>query len=212
MSNPTDHPLVRAHLDAVARLTEPLPADQRRELLADLREHVEVALAEAGPTNPAGPADETTVRHVLDQLGSPRQIADAALAEAGHARPEAGGRPEPESSGRTTVTLALAVLPLPLLLVPGVGPVLGLVTAVAAAIRVGRSAQWSRREKKQAALLLLAPLLAVPLAAVLVAALSGSLSPVGVLAACAVGFSPTLLAAARLARSAARLRAATVTA
>ncbi|WP_052707551.1 HAAS signaling domain-containing protein [Streptomyces rubellomurinus] len=209
MSNPTDHPLVRAHLDAVARLTEPLPADQRRELLADLREHVEVALAEAGPT---GPADEATVRHVLDQLGSPRQIADAALAEAGPARPEAGGRPEPESSGRTTVTLALAVLPLPLLLVPGVGPVLGLVTAVAAAIRVGRSAQWSRREKKQAALLLLAPLLAVPLAAVLVAALSGSLSPVGVLAACAVGFSPTLLAAARLARSAARLRAATVTA
>ncbi|MFI6152951.1 DUF1700 domain-containing protein [Kitasatospora sp. NPDC051170] len=197
MNNPIEHPLVRAHLDAVDRYTSPLPAERRRELLADLREHVEIALAECDP------ADENAVRQVLDRLGSPRRIADAALAE------EGGTRPEPETGRRTNLTLLLAVLPMPLLLVPAIGPLLALITAVVAAIRVAKSAQWTRREKRQAALLLLSPILLTPVAAAVVAVASTSgLSPAGVLTACAIGFCPTLLAALRLSRSAARLRSA----
>ncbi|MEV7772588.1 hypothetical protein [Kitasatospora sp. NPDC086791] len=201
MNNPIEHPLVRAHLDAVTRYTAPLPEERRRELLADLREHVEVSLAEHDP------ADEAAVRHVLEQLGSPRRIADAALAEDGLSRPE------PESTRRTNVTLLLAVLPFPLLLVPAAGPVLALAAAVTAAVRVTKSQVWSRRQKKPAALLLLAPVLTTPLAAAAFnAASSAGLTPVDVLAACAVGFSPVLVAAALLSRSAARLRGAATTA
>ncbi|MFF7993732.1 hypothetical protein ACFZDG_28580 [Kitasatospora xanthocidica] len=195
MNNPTEHPLVRAHLDAVARYTAPLPEERRRELLADLREHVEVSLAGHDP------ADEAAVRLVLEQLGSPRRIADAALAEDGLTRPE------PEGSGRTGLTLLFAVLPFPLLLVPAVGPALALAAAVIAATRVARSQVWTRRQKKQAAVLLLAPVLTTPLAAAVFAATPPGLTPVNLLAACAVGFSPVLVAAALLSRSAARLRA-----
>ncbi|MFJ3220189.1 HAAS signaling domain-containing protein [Kitasatospora sp. NPDC086801] len=200
MNNPVEHPLVRAHLDAVARYTAPLPEERRRELLADLREHVEVSLAESDP------ADETAVRRVLEQLGSPRQIADAALDEDGRARPE------PESSGRTTLTVVFAVLPVPLSFVPAIGPVLALVAAVVAAIRAWRSTQWTRREKRLAALLLLSPVLVTPLAGVAAAASPTGLTPLAVLIACAVGFCPALLAAFLLARSAARLRTAALTA
>ncbi|MEV7359541.1 hypothetical protein [Kitasatospora sp. NPDC091276] len=195
MNNPIEHPLVRAHLDAVARYTAPLPEERRRELLADLREHVEVSLAERDP------ADEAAVRRVLEQLGSPRQIADAALDE------EGGARPEPESRGRTVRTLVFAVLPVPLSFVPVVGPPLALAAAVIAASRVWRSTQWSRREKRLAALLLLSPVLVTPLAGIAAAVVSPvGLTAAAVLAACAVGFCPALLAAFFLARSAARLR------
>ncbi|MER7582616.1 hypothetical protein [Kitasatospora sp. NPDC097691] len=199
MNNATEHPLVRAHLDAVERFIAPLPAERRRELLADLREHVEVALAESDA------ADEGAIRHVLEQLGSPRRIADAALAEDGRALPE------PETSRRTTTTLVLAVLAMPLLLVPVLGPGLALVSAVVAAVRVAKSPQWTGREKKQATLLLLSPIVLTPLAAVAVASSAG-LTPAGVLGACAIGFCPTLGAAFRLARSAARLRSAALAA
>ncbi|MEU8515713.1 hypothetical protein AB0C76_29660 [Kitasatospora sp. NPDC048722] len=199
MNNATEHPLVRAHLDAVERYTAPLTAERRRELLADLREHVEIALAESDAT------DEEAVRQVLEQLGSPRRIADAALAEEGCARPE------PETGRRTTTTLLLAVLAMPLLLVPAVGPGLALVSALVATVRVAKSPQWTGREKKQAALLLLSPILLTPLAAVVVASSAG-LTPAGVLVACAIGFCPTLVAAFRLARSASRLRSAALAA
>ncbi|MFF0415645.1 hypothetical protein ACFYUY_35105 [Kitasatospora sp. NPDC004745] len=200
MNEPIEHPLVRTHLDAVARYTAPLPEERRRELLADLREHVEISLSECDP------ADEAAVRRVLEQLGSPRAIADAALDEEGRARPE------PESAGRTTRTLILAVLPMPLVLIPALGPPLALAAAVIAATRVWRSPQWTRREKRQAALLLLSPALITPLAAAVLAVSGPGLTPVGVLLACAVGFCPTLVAAFRLARSASRLRTAALTA
>ncbi|MFI5530303.1 HAAS signaling domain-containing protein [Kitasatospora sp. NPDC051853] len=197
MNNPTDHPLVREHLDAVARLTATLPGERRAELLADLREHVEVALAEAVE------GDEAAVRQVLEGLGSPRRTADAALAEEGRARPVA------EDRRRTTLTLLTAALVFPLLLVPAVGPGLALVAAVVAAARVGRSPQWTAPEKRRAALLLLSPVLVAPLAVAVIAVTTAyGLTPTAVLAACVVGFAPTVLAVVLLARSAARVRAA----
>ncbi|MEV7596997.1 hypothetical protein AB0O91_06360 [Kitasatospora sp. NPDC089797] len=194
MNNPVEHPLVRAHLDAVARGTATLPPERRNELLADLREHIEVSLSEA-------PLTEEAVRSVLAQLGTPRQIIDAALAEEGQSAPTA------ETAGWTNLTLALAVLALPLALVPALGPVLGFASAVVAAIRVTRSRQWTRREKWQATLLLVSPLLLTPVLAAVVSILSGGLTPGAVLAVSALGFCPSPVAAVRLSRSAARLRA-----
>lgn len=195
MNNPLEHPLVRAHLDAVARGTATLPPERRRELLADLREHIEVSLTDA-------PLDEDAVRAVLAQLGTPRQIADAALAEEGQTPPA------PETAGWTNLTLGLAVLALPVSLVPVAGPVLGFVAAVVAAVRVTRSRQWTRREKRQATLLLVSPLLLTPAMAVAVSLLSGGLTPGALLAACALGFCPSPIAALRLSRAAARVRTA----
>ncbi|MGK4578813.1 HAAS signaling domain-containing protein [Kitasatospora sp. HPMI-4] len=200
MNNPIEHPLVRAYLDELTRHTAPLPEERRRELLADLREHIEVTLADFDP------ADEEAVRQVLNRLGHPREIAAAALAEEGQACPE------PESSGRTTLTLALALLPLPLLLVPVLGPVLALATAVTALIRVWKSPQWTRRDKKWATLLFVSPVVVTPLAAAALAASSAGLTPSMLLSAWPAGFCLPLLAAFRLARSAARLRTGAVTA
>ncbi|MFB7864902.1 hypothetical protein [Streptomyces sp. NPDC056069] len=81
--NTTDHPLVAEYLDAVARETAELPAERRAELLADLREHIEVS----------GAGDDQRLREVLAELGEPRMVAASALAE----EPQAGGAPEPKS-------------------------------------------------------------------------------------------------------------------
>ncbi|QKW23607.1 hypothetical protein HUT16_34960 [Kitasatospora sp. NA04385] len=197
MSNAAEHPLVRAHLAAVERCTASLPPERRRELLADLREHVQVALAEHD-----GPVDDDAVRHVLDELGSPRRIADAALAEEGRTCPE------PESGLRTATTLTLLALAAPLLLVPVLGPYLAPAAAATGAVRLARSPQWSGREKKHAALLLLGTLPLTPLAAFAVSVV-GALDQTGMLLALAIGFCPALLAVLRLARSAGRLRSAT---
>ncbi|MFD5082950.1 hypothetical protein ACFWOG_09950 [Kitasatospora sp. NPDC058406] len=201
MNTPMEHPLVLAYLDEITRRTTALPAERRRELLADLREHVEVALAEHGHGD--GPVDDGAVRQVLDRLGRPQEVAGAALAEEGQ------GRPEPESAVRTHLTLGLVLLSLPLLVVPAVGPVLATAAAVTALVRIWRSPQWDRREKRQATLLLLSPVLVTPLVAGALSMSSIGLGPLAVLAACLVGACLPGIAVIRLARSAALLRADT---
>ncbi|MFK4273582.1 HAAS signaling domain-containing protein, partial [Streptomyces milbemycinicus] len=120
-----------------------------------------------GPETDGGAAvgvGEERVRRVLDWIGTPEEIAADALAEESGSLP-----PEPENVGGTWLTLGLAVLPVPLCLVPGVGIPLGLVAALGALVRLWRSAPWVRREKRQATLFVLSPLVTVP---VLAAALS----------------------------------------
>ncbi|GAA2742270.1 HAAS signaling domain-containing protein [Kitasatospora cinereorecta] len=197
MNTPLEHPLVSVYLDEVRRLTADQTDERRRELLADLGEHIEAALADRGDAD--DDTDDAAIRTVLEQLGRPQDIA-AALAEEG--RPQ----PEPQSPGRTAVTVALVALALPLFVVPAVGPLLGLAAAVVALRRIWTAPQWTRGEKKHATWLLLAPLVVVPAAAF---ALSpAGLSPVLVLAVAAAGLALPLLAAALLARFAGRLRAA----
>ncbi|MER5638034.1 hypothetical protein ABT095_13875 [Kitasatospora sp. NPDC002227] len=192
----TTHPLVRAYLDTVERHTAPLPAEHRRELLADLAEHIDSALADTDA------ADETAVRLVLDQLGDPRRVADAALAEAGQPLPE------PESPGRTRLTVLLALLPLPLLAVPALGPLLALAAAGTALWRLWKSPQWPRPEKIRAALFFASPLVVLPVLAAAFTLSPVGLTPTAVLAAFLAGFALPVLAAVRLTRSAARLRTA----
>ncbi|MFJ7204083.1 HAAS signaling domain-containing protein [Streptomyces sp. NPDC098789] len=198
MNDTLPHPLVRAFLSAVDERTRTLPDERRRELLADLGEHIEVTLADAHP------ADEATVRGVLDRLGSPQAIADAALAEEGIGSP----RPEPESTARTLVTLALLVLAFPLALVPLAGLALAPISLVVGLVLLWKSAQWARREQWRATLLLLSPVLTAPvLAGVLMVATSG-LGPTALLAALTLSWILPVVAVVRLARSAARLRSA----
>ncbi|MFB7669110.1 hypothetical protein ACFC1R_35225 [Kitasatospora sp. NPDC056138] len=196
MNDRHDQPLVHAYLAEVTQRAAALPDAARRELLANLREHIDVALAQSDR------ADQETVRQILERLGQPRTVADAALAEEGCAPLEA------ESPGSTTVTLALIVLSLPLELIPAVGPVLALAATVTAVVRVWRSAQWVRKEKMQATLLLLSPVVVAPVTAVVLSLAASGLTPTVVLAACAVAFCLPLVAAVRLRRSVARISTA----
>jgi hypothetical protein len=72
--------LVEGWLDAVARAASDLPADQRVELLADLREHIAVARADLVPETDNG------VRTLLERLGDPATIA-AEARQSGQATP-----------------------------------------------------------------------------------------------------------------------------
>ncbi|MCG0283840.1 hypothetical protein [Streptomyces sp. PSAA01] len=209
MSSPLSHPLVRTFLASVERRTAALPAAWREELLEDLREEIAAALADDRTEDPAadggpdgGPAiGEERVRRALDWIGTPEEIAADALAEESGSIP-----PEPENPGGTWLTLGLAVLPVPLCLVPGVGIPLGLVAALGALVRLWRSAPWARREKRQATLFVLSPLVTVPvLAAALSLAFDGISAPAFV-ASLLIALALPVVGAIRLARSAARLR------
>ncbi|MEV4612447.1 hypothetical protein AB0K43_07575 [Kitasatospora sp. NPDC049258] len=200
MNDTLTHPLVRAYLSAVEERGAALPEDRRRELLADLSEHIEVALADAGA---AGTVGEEAVREVLGRLGAPGDIAAAALAE------EPGGElPAPAAGGRTAVTLGLVVAPLPLAVVPAIGGVLSLAATIAALVLLWKSPQWVRREKRQATLLVLSPVVTLPVLALVCSAALGGLSPAALLSALPVALCLPVAAAVRLGRSAARLRRA----
>ncbi|MFH8807000.1 hypothetical protein ACH4GZ_07045 [Streptomyces hygroscopicus] len=235
MSSPLSHPLVRTFLSSVERRTAALPAVRREELLEDLREEIAAALADDPAQNLAGgftggpaegfaehPADHLTdrpaegpgtdggaavgvgegrVRRVLDWIGTPEEIAADALAEESGSLP-----PEPENVGGTWLTLGLAVLPVPLCLIPGVGIPLGLVAALGALVRLWRSAPWVRREKRQATLFVLSPLVTVPVLAAALSLAFDGISAAAFVASLLTALTLPVIGAARLARSAARLR------
>ncbi|MGW5634359.1 DUF1700 domain-containing protein [Streptomyces sp. NPDC003832] len=71
MKTTTTDPRIRRYLTAVERAASALPAAHRRELMADLSEHIDVALAER-----PGELDE-----ILAELGDPRDIAATAVRE-----------------------------------------------------------------------------------------------------------------------------------
>jgi hypothetical protein len=138
-----------------------LPDARRAELEAEVREHIETALSEADAR------DEVTVRNVLERLGPPEEIVEAE-ATAPDARPSArarigsgvGGeqvRPSARSSRLGAVEIiALLLLTVGSLVLPFVGPLLGLVF-------VWLSDRWSSREKLIATAIVVV-LLALPFA------------------------------------------------
>lgn len=134
----TDETLVRDYLAAVERETSTLPPATRQELIADLGEHIEVALAER----------PGSTREILDEMGDPRAIAATAFQELGDG---AGAKTRKPVWRRSPVWL-----PLVLLLVGTVLPYLapgtflvdiafaGLVTGV---VIIFRARYWTRAEK-----------------------------------------------------------------
>ncbi|MFF9122637.1 HAAS signaling domain-containing protein [Streptomyces sp. NPDC014889] len=124
------HPLVKNYLAAVARETAELDEEHRNELIADLDEHIAVALAEE-----ADP-DDQAIRAVLARLGDPRSIAASALGESPAAVP---------ARRRHTV------VPLVLLALAGIAtvtaPAVGVVLAIVAVVALWATPQWQTRDK-----------------------------------------------------------------
>ena len=83
--------LVSEYLGRLEAAAQPLPADRRGELIAEVHEHIESALAEAGNR------DQVTARNVLERLGPPEEIVAAETGE--------GGAPTPERTRRTKIHL-----------------------------------------------------------------------------------------------------------
>jgi uncharacterized membrane protein len=100
-----------------------LPPARRRELLEEIREHIDSALSES----PQG--GEADVRNVLDRLGEPSDIAEEARERFGIRRAKRGVRE----------VLALILLP--------IGGFLWLVGWVAGAVLLATSNVWTSREK-----------------------------------------------------------------
>ncbi len=122
--------LVDSYLTRLEAAAAPLPEPRRQELLAEIRSHLAEALGDA-------PADETTVRNVLERLGSPEEIVAAAL--------DPDERP-PGAPARRAGALEITGLVL-IAIVPLLGWAVG-------AILVGLSDRWRTREKTGAFLVL----------------------------------------------------------
>ena len=121
--------LVAAYLRRLERATDSLPRSRRAELVAEIREHIDDALLEAGA------ADEVAVRNVLERLGPPEEIAAAA------SPPSA----TPARAGRLEIAAMIV------LAVPFVGWLVGIPLVLL-------SQAWPGRDKAIAVLLGLSPL------------------------------------------------------
>ncbi|GAA0605560.1 hypothetical protein HPO96_02295 [Kribbella sandramycini] len=119
--------LVDAYLDYLTKAAEPLPAERRTDLIADVTSHIAEARA-------AGATTESDVRQMLQQLGDPDDIVAAAtdglvLVE----RP----KPQPRLGGREILTLIL--LPF--------GAYIFFVGWVVGVVLLWMSDRWTRNEK-----------------------------------------------------------------
>ncbi|MFK3728991.1 HAAS signaling domain-containing protein [Streptomyces sp. NPDC088090] len=138
--NAIDHPLVAAYLDSVARETPGLPAERRAELLADLREHIEVSDAR----------DDAGIRAVLAELGDPRTVAASALAEEGTTSPAPvadGPRPAGPLAGRQAARIVAALPTLGGLLLLG-SPYAGAAVLAVGLALLWKSPLWDARHKR----------------------------------------------------------------
>ena len=135
---------------------------RRAELVAEIREHIEAALREEEASS------EAAVRNVLERLGEPEEIVEAAEP------------PAPATPAATTARVgALEITALIALLVPLIGWLVGIVLVLV-------SAAWTRRDKVIGIGLALLPIV-VPLFSVVAqsggaeeSVPPGELGPVGV--------------------------------
>jgi len=139
--------LVSDYLGRLERAAQPLPADRRGELIAEVHEHIESALAEAGSR------DEVTARNVLERLGAPEEIVAAETGSSGEPAAPPPVVERPPRWGPAEV-LAILLLTVGAVFLPVVGPLIGL-------ILVWMSGEWTTREKWVATLIVVV-LLALP--------------------------------------------------
>ena len=117
------------YLRRLAAAASELPRERREELVDEIREHLDAALAETDP------GDEVAVRNAIERLGPPDEIVRAAADR------------EPTAAPRSRFLEIVAIV---LLVVPGVGWLPGVVL-------VALSRVWSGREKLVGILLAVAP-------------------------------------------------------
>ena len=127
MTTTARHPLVEDYLRSLRHEAARLPESQAGELVADIDEHLEVALPEG--------ATEAEVRNVLERLGTPAELVDAA----GPPPPAPGSRSFASPTGAIICLLAAEIL---CVLLPVSVPVwiLGLVM-------MARAQVWDERQK-----------------------------------------------------------------
>ncbi|WP_432088373.1 HAAS signaling domain-containing protein [Streptomyces sp. bgisy095] len=185
----TAHALVTDYLETVEREASFLPAGRREELLADLREHLDVAVGDE--------RDPETVRAALDRLGSPAAIVAAARAE----EPEVPAAPRPEGTSKSRTTHTAVVLG-----ATGVAgyahPLLGLAVLIAGLVMLWTSDAWERGTKVLATVLVALTPLALLLTFVLGGA--GRIGVFELLALLVAGVVLPVTAAVRLIRAARR--------
>ncbi|MGF1342915.1 HAAS signaling domain-containing protein [Streptomyces flavovirens] len=140
----TERALVERYLAAVGREASALPAQRRQELVADLAEHIEVALSER-------PGE---ARDILGELGDPRTIATTALQEAGSAGPGPVaeiGAPEPAGGSgtgrRRSPDWVVVGLPVVAMLLGILVGALGLVLRIIGVVVLCRSRHWDWNQK-----------------------------------------------------------------
>jgi hypothetical protein len=130
--------LVNDYLGRLDAAATSLPPSRRAELAGEVRQHIEMALAEAGRR------DEVTVRNVLDRLGPPDEIVDA---ERGADGPPPGWTLAPVQASAAASSpwgaveiAAVLLLTVGAVFLPFIGPLLGLVF-------VWMSVQWTTHQK-----------------------------------------------------------------
>jgi hypothetical protein len=130
--------LVNDYIGRLDAAATSLPSSRRAELAGEVRQHIEMALAEAGGR------DEVTVRNVLDRLGPPDEIVDAERQVDG---PPPGWTLAPvqapaaaRSPWGAVEIAAVLLLTVGAIFLPLIGPLLGLVF-------VWMSVQWTNRQK-----------------------------------------------------------------
>jgi uncharacterized membrane protein len=130
--------LILGYLDRLDVASHGLPESRRSDLRAEVEEHIEAALDEVAAR------DEVTIRNVLERLGPPEEIVAADLREGGEpAQSSAPSQPAPPPTAPVWGTVEiLAILGLTIggLLLPFVGPIIGL-------LLVWMSRAWTTMEK-----------------------------------------------------------------
>ena len=144
--------LVEEYLTRLEAAAAHMQRARRAELVAEIREHIEAALRQEQT------ADEAAIRNVLERLGAPDEIVDAA---------------EPPPADGTGRAGALEIVALVALIIPLIGWIVGIVLVLV-------SRAWANREKTIGIALALLPAL-VPLVLLSLGGESGSpqSSPVG---------------------------------
>ena len=113
---------VEEYLGALGRALRDLPRDRREEMMRDITEHIESALA--------GDSSAAAVEQVIASLGSPADIAAAAYAEL----------PPPRQNVSTRDTVTIILLLVGGVVLPVIGWIIGLVL-------LWTSATWRVRDK-----------------------------------------------------------------
>jgi uncharacterized membrane protein len=144
--------LVDDYLSRLEEAAAHLQRSRRAELIAEIREHIQTALREEEA------ASEVAVRNVLERLGPPEEIVEAAEPPALAAKSEPTGK--------------LEIATIVALLIPFLGWVAGLVMLML-------SRAWSGREKGLAVLLLLLPIVLPAIGLTAESSGSGEGVPVG---------------------------------
>jgi uncharacterized membrane protein len=116
--------LIDRYLDDLRDDVRDLPKRRQNELVAEIKDHIDSALAETPDR------DEVTVRNVLERLGDPADIADEARERMGIPRPKAGFRE----------IAAVILLPIGGIIIPVIGWIVGL-------ILLWSSPVWTSRDK-----------------------------------------------------------------